>query len=120
MADCNTYGFMPQAQMSTDRAVYIQNIPIKSKISAEEACKKPVSIRLLEDQYDQGLFWAKENNALVLHRDRVFTMEGCEKIWYHCFEQTYFPVHKVTELLKLNIQHHNPHIVFGENAKLEL
>ena len=119
IADCNTYGYLKQYDVTPDKRVYIMNTPQYAHRAAEKACRKKIDPQLMVNLARIGEIWATENDCLVIDRKKVFTLEGCREIWTYCFDDI-FPVVKVAELVKLNIQQHNAHVHFGEGSKFEL
>lgn len=119
IVDCNTYGFLKQYDVIPNKKVYIVNSPASAHFASEKACRKKIDPQLMINLARLGEDWSKEGNCLVLEKKEVFTLEGCRKVWLHCFDDI-FPDLKVKELVKLNIQHHNAHVIFGENSKFEL
>ena len=119
VGDCSTYGFLEKAQMASDVRIYIASDVVQSFESATVACRKELDIDAMYKLRDMADEWAVEHEAMVINRYDVFTLEGCREIWKTCFEE---PMHdeKVEQLIKLNIQHHEPHIRFGKGTVLEL
>lgn len=117
VADCNTYGYLPQADMNSDRRVYIKSDARQSKASSEMACQKQVDLELLLKLQLIGDDWA--TGALHIEREDVFTLDGCRRVWEYCFTEP-FPEVKIRQLIKLNIQHHEPHIHFGRGVEFVL
>ena len=109
VVDCNTYGFLPMFDIKCDSYVYIDYDAKDSALRSSIAIRSEVPITHTEEVRRQGLIWAKKNNALILSRDEVFSLHGLRKIWVHTLGgNVEFPDKKVKEMLKLNIQHHNP------------
>jgi hypothetical protein len=119
VADCSTYGFMPDAMMDSYRRIYIVHDAHRSRYAAEIATQKEVPLGLILKLSEIGSDWAVEENAFVIMREDVFTLRGMQSIWDICFSED-FPFLKATELLKLNVQHHNIPEKFGKNSKFTL
>ena len=95
--------------MDCDVYVYIDYDATMSAIRSSIAIKSDVPISHTEEVRRQGLLWASKKKALIVSRDEVFSVHGLRKIWVHCLGgNVEFPETKVKELLKLNVQHHNP------------
>lgn len=116
VADCSTYGFMPDAWLRSSKRIMIDSDPIQSHVSSEIACRKlidpdtmPALRQMLED-------WRDRFNPMVIHRNEVFTFDGCVAIWEHCFGKP-VPYDKIEQLVKLNVQHKDPHIRFGADVE---
>lgn len=122
VADCCTYGFLDAAKLETDRPIkqiYIKSYPKQSHKSAQVACKKEISLELIQGLHYMALEWADINQPLIVERDAVFTEDGCAMIWHYCFG-TPIPFMKIAELVKLNVQHKDPHIKFGPDVMFDL
>ena len=116
VADCSTYGFMPDAWLRSGKRIMIDSDPIQSHVSAEIACRKlidPDTMPALRQMLDD---WRNRFNPMVIHRNEVFTFDGCVAIWEHCFGKP-VPYHKIEQLVKLNVQHKDPHIRFGPDVE---
>lgn len=118
-ADCNTYGYLPEYDVEPDKRVYIVGNIQNSHRSAEKACQRVIPFSRMYDLWDAGSTWAAFNDCFVIGRGDVFTVGGCENIWRYCFD-TEPPTEKIRQLVKLNIQHHNAHIQFGEGKTFKL
>lgn len=119
VADCSTYGFMPEASLPSKKRVMIDSDVVQSKRSAEIACRKAVS---LDDMIALQILlyqWQDLYRPFVIDRNQVFTVRGCCDIWEFCFDQA-APVEKIEQLVKLNVQHKDPHIVFGADVEFHI
>jgi len=119
VCDCNTYGYLRQAELPSDKRVYITSHPSQAHRSSEIACKKKIDPQLLINLNRIGEKWALEKGAYVIDRKKVFTLEGCREIWLYCFDD-YFPVEKVEAMLRLNIQQHQPDVICADGKKFVL
>jgi hypothetical protein len=119
-ADCNTYGYLPDYDAEPDKRIYIINTITDSHRSAEMACRKVISHELMLRLEDAGTTWAVFNDCYVIDRSQVFTESGSEGMWRYCFPDTPPPMEKIRQLIKLNIQHHNAHILFGQGKEFKL
>lgn len=120
VADSNTYAYLPQAVMDSDKRVYIKHNLNESHKAAQIATNKPIAWELMEAMQSAADTWVRTYSPLVIPRNRVFTVSGCKILWEYCFEGDRFPSDKVRELLKLNIQHHQAHVKYGRNSKFVL
>jgi hypothetical protein len=121
VADCNTYGFMHEAQIPASVLIYLDR-------SAEGSCE--ASIRATGHELTIQQFtnlrrmmeqWALYNNAYVMSEGVIFTLDGMEMLWKTAFgNHVEFPKEKAVELLKLNVQHHNPKIQFSKAGGFEV
>lgn len=120
VANCTTYGFLDNAQVVSHRKVCLSVHPEKSRRRAEIACQKEIPKDFAHYLTGSLYEWLDKNtDVLIMAQDDIFTVSGCKKVWQHCFDED-FPELKVRQLVKQNIQHHNPHIVFGKDVVLEL
>lgn len=116
VADCNTYAFMPEAWIRADRMIMIESDIVQSHVSSEIACRKLIdpdlmpALKVLLDK------WRERYDPMVIQRNDVFTFEGCVAIWEYCFGKP-VPYHKIQQLVKLNVQHKDPHIKFGPDVE---
>lgn len=119
VADCNTYGYLDAAQINSDRRILIDTDFEYSHRSSEVATKKKLSLQASKTLCNLAHIWADEYKAMIIKREDVFTVQGCKRIWEYCFDEP-FPEQKVAQLIKLNIQHHNAHLVCGKGTELIL
>jgi hypothetical protein len=119
VADCSTYGFLKEAELPSDKRIFLTHDVKISHERAELACLKAIHPSLIPRFKAAGEEWAEIYDALTLSKEEVFTVDGCFRIWTYCFTES-FPDEKVQQLLKLNIQHHNAHIIFGKNSNFVL
>ncbi len=119
VADCNTYGFMPEASMPSDRMVYIMNDPWRSRKSAEIACRKNIDIDMIMALEVIAKDWVDSNEVFVIRRDDVFTVGGCIALWQYCLGGP-IPMDKIEQLVKLNVQHKDVHEKFGPDVEFIL
>lgn len=120
VADCNTYAVFDNYDLVPDKRVYIVSQPEQSHRSVEIACRKKVHYDFICELMDAGQTWAIYNDpCYVIDREDIFTVDGCSKVWQFLFDEE-APKEKIENFIRLNIQHQNPHIVFGEGKKYEL
>jgi hypothetical protein len=119
VADCSTYGFMPEARMPSNKRVMIDSDAVQSKRSAEVACRKVV---MLDDIIALQILlyqWQDRYKPFVIDRNQVFTIRGCCDIWEYCFDME-APIEKIEQFVKFNVQHKDPHIRFGADVEFIL
>ena len=119
VADCNTYGFMPEAWIRSDRRVMIDSDPLQSHVSSEIACRKLIDPDVMPGLRVMLEHWRDRYDPMVIQRNDVFTFEGCVAIWEYCFGKP-VPYQKIEQLIKLNVQHKDPHIKFGPEVEFIL
>jgi hypothetical protein len=119
VADCSTYGFMPEARMPSYKRVMIDSDAVQSKRSAEIACRKDISLDDIIALQVLLYQWQDRYKPFVIDRNQVFTVEGCCDIWEYCFNGS-APVEKIQQLVKLNVQHKDAHIRFGSDVEFIL
>jgi len=124
VADCSTYGFLPDAEMEVPydverHHVFLHRPLEESHRAAEIATKKEIDAEFYDFLGREAVKWVHKHLALVMKKGEIFTVDGCIKLWGYCFTEPP-PVDKIRELIKLNIQHKDPHIKFGKTAKFEL
>lgn len=105
VADCSTYGYLPEANMPSDIRILIANDPNKSHYSSEKLLNTTLDRSTFYALDEQSRRWARNTDALIIETPRIFTVSGCRDLWTYCFYEP-FPEQKVRQLLKLNIQHH--------------
>lgn len=121
VADCNTYGFLHEAEIPVSVLIYLDR-------NAEDSCKASIKATGHELTVQQFINlhrmmgqWALDNNAYVMSEGTIFTLDGMEILWKTAFgNHVEFPIEKAAELLKLNVQHHKPSIRFGKGVRFEV
>ena len=116
VADCNTYAFMPEAWIRADKMIMIDSDVVQSHVSSEIACRKLIDPELMPTLRVMLEKWRDRFDPMVINRNDVFTFEGCVAIWEYCFGKP-VPYHKIQQLVKLNVQHKDPHIKFGPDVE---
>lgn len=116
VADCNTYAFMPEAWIRADKMIMIESDVVQSHVSSEIACRKLIDPDLMPTLKVMLEKWRDRYDPMVIQRNDVFTFEGCVAIWEYCFGKP-VPYHKIQQLVKLNVQHKDPHIKFGPDVE---
>lgn len=116
VADCNTYAFMPEAWIRADKMIMIESDVVQSHVSSEIACRKLIDPELMPTLKVLLDKWRDRFDPMVIRRNDVFTFEGCVAIWEYCFGKP-VPYHKIQQLVKLNVQHKDPHIKFGPDVE---
>ena len=119
VADCSTYGFMDCAELPSDRRVFIDSKAVQSHKSSEIACRKEISLDVIKGLQIMAYEWCEKWDPMIIRREDVFTVHGCARIWRYCFGDE-IPYHKIAELVKLNVQHKDPHIQFGADRIFRL
>ena len=112
VADCSTYGFMENAQLDSDVRIFIESNAEQSWSSSEKACRKTIPIETIQALEIMAYEWVEKYDPMIILRENVFTVHGCARIWRHCFGGP-VPYQKIAELVKLNVQHKDPHIQFS-------
>lgn len=120
VADCSTYGFIDAAQMPSTHRIFIDSNPRQSQKSSEVACRKKVDYDLIKGLQYMAYEWVERWNPMIIRREDVFTVHGCARIWQYCFGEEYIPYEKIQQIVKLNVQHKDPHIQFGPDKIFEL
>lgn len=113
VADCCTYGCFPNATQPFGPKVYVRHDPEKSAAECTERFRyfvDPVSISQIREI---GESWAQHYGALVIDEGNLFRVETLEHIWNFCYDDgVAFPLEKVSRLVNLNIQRHEPEKAF--------
>lgn len=121
VADCNTYGFMHEAQIPANVLIYLDRNATSSWRASVDATGNDLSVQQFVNVRGMMQKWAIEKEAFVMNEGIIFTLEGMELLWTTAFgNHVPFPKEKAMELLKLNVQHHNPKIRFGKEGGFEL
>lgn len=121
VADCNTYGFMHEAQIPANVLIYLDRNAKSSRDATFNSAGHDLTLQQLENTRKMMQQWAIEKEAFVMNEGIIFTLEGMELLWTTAFgNHVPFPKEKAVELLKLNVQHHNPKIRFGKEGGFEL
>ena len=121
VADCNTYGFLPEAFIPSSVNIFLNRDKWESRRSAEVA----LGLRLDEHKFGElhslANMWAIRHDAVILDQGEIFTMEGMEKLWTAAFgEFIHFPHTKAAQLLRLNIQVNEPKKMVYEGRVFEV
>jgi hypothetical protein len=119
VADCSTYGYMPEARLPSDKRVMIDSDARQSQRSAEIACRKIVSLDDIIALQILLYQWQDRYKPFVIDRSQVFTVNGCCDIWEYCFDEP-APIEKIEQFVKFNVQHKDPHIRFGPDVQFIL
>lgn len=122
VADCNTYGYMPEYSVTPDRTVWLSVNPEQSRQSAAKAIGREITKEWYDNLTQIAQNWLDSHAPLFINSGEMFTLSGCNQIWDYCFGRPGhlpdrpFPTTKVQQLIKLNVQCHNAHINFGEKT----
>lgn len=121
VADCNTYGFLHDANIPCSVRIYLDRDAKSSHKASEKAFLKKIDYQKLENMRKMANKWAIDNRAYVVKQGGIFTLEGMHDVWRVAFgEFVPFPMDKCMELLKLNVQHHDSYVKFGEGVVFKL
>lgn len=108
--DVGTYQYLQKAVIPDAKKVFIQRNPVESELQCRKAtgihnCME--NIRFLESKANN---WIDEWDPLVVEFVDLFKLETLEMIWIYCTPGTKieFPDERVEQLLKFNIQLHEP------------
>ena len=113
VADCCTYGCFAKATQPEGPKVYVVHDVELSATECQDRFGYEVSVENFQAIKQIGMIWAVEHGALIISRSNLFTLDGIEYIWRHCYgPDISFPLEKVQRLLTLNIQRHKPELVF--------
>lgn len=115
VVDATTYGHMKSAQIPCAVTIYLNRDPVGSLESCTRAFGRRVEPSEMERLHHEGIKWAMENEAEFFNDGEVFTLEGMERLWICAYgKHVDFPADKMIQLQKMNIQHHNSRVLFGE------
>lgn len=114
VADCNTYGFLNEAKIDASVLIYLDRNAKGSRDATFKSTGHDLTLQQLENARKMMQKWAIENDAFIMNKGEVFTLDGMHRLWSVAFgDHVEFPKEKAVELKKLNIQHHNPKVRFG-------
>ncbi len=119
--EVSTYGWLPKAHRP-GRKVFIDRDPVEIVQSMNDTLGIPHNVGQYHMLRRTALQWAKDNDALIIPFEALFTDELLEVIWGHLFGNYRFPVEKARILLNMNIQRHHPELMLGsaETARQRL
>lgn len=119
VADCSTYGYFPKATVCDSIKVYVKKEPVLSAAECTEKFGYFVDANGFKNIRSYADQWAIEHGALTVDEGQLFRMDTLEKVWVYCFRGArQFPSEKVSRLLTMNVQRHEPEKVFSiENGQ---
>lgn len=108
--DIGTYQYFPKAVIANCRKIFINQDPNKAqiKVSLATGLKPHHETHLVWKRMAEN--WISEWNPMIIEYADLFDLDNLEKLWRYCLgdKGIEFPDKKVEQLLKFNIQLHEP------------
>lgn len=115
VVDATTYGHLEQATIPHTVAIYLNRDAASSHEASKIAFQKPMDPVLFDRLHLDGLAWVIKNDAEFFNTGEVFTLAGMKRLWELSYANNLeFPTDKMIQLQKMNIQHHNGSVIFGD------
>lgn len=110
VGDIGTYQYFPNAIIAKSKKVFIDSDPIKSRNSVVKATGIPICSEVAHKWSEMANNWISEWGPAIFEYRELFKLETLEELWNYCLEDRHveFPKKKVEQLLKFNIQIHEP------------
>lgn len=108
--DIGTYQYFPKAVIHNSRKVFINRNPEVAQERVSLATGSLLDLDMHLEWKRMADNWIAEWHPEVIEYDNLFKLETLEALWYYCVgkRNVPFPDGKVEQLLKFNIQLHEP------------